>query len=772
VSAAVESVLLVDDEPQVLVALEDLLSDKFVVLKTTSPEGALELVRKRKEISVVISDQRMPSMSGDELFSRLGESSDAKRILVTGFADLTGVIRAVNEGKLFAYVTKPWDPEDLRVKVDRAAQHFRMARELTHERELLRDLMDNSPDGIYFKNRNLQFLSANRSFAQTLGLSDPEEIVGRRLDELLARDDVALAIAKDEETQVIKRGETIVDHVRARGPEGARRWISDTKAPIRSPDGTVVGLVGISRDVTTRIEAEGALRQQTTILNSILDSMAEGVVVVDPDGQFVLVNPEAQRLLGCTASELRAEDWLSKCGISLSSGQDAAGAPADPLRRAMAEGAEIEREISIENPRSSRPVTAMLRAVPLTSATWPRPGGLLVLRNVTDQRVLERKLREVQKMEALGQLAGGVAHDFNNLLCVMSACGQTLLEQIREGDPMRQDVEPILEAAERGAGLTRQLLAFGRRQLTQPKNIELNRVVSSLRGVLLRLIREDIELRLALSENLGLVHADQVQIEQILMNLVVNARDAMPQGGRVTITTENAVLGGDSIPPSGAAEGRYVLLAVGDTGVGMSREVQSRMFEPFFTTKEIGKGTGLGLASVYGIVQQSGGTIRVESELDKGTTFRIYLPRVEAVPSSVAVASPPSSGRSRPPRGTTVLVVEDDVPLRRVTGRILRHQGYNVLEAGDVEHAKKIFSDSADSIDLLLTDVVMPKMSGPELARELSAQRPSLRVLFVSGYAGTSMTAEEAALVAKTHLDKPFTAGALLEKIRTVLEEN
>jgi PAS domain S-box-containing protein len=673
----------------------------------------------------------------------------------------------VNEGKLFAYVTKPWDPEDLRVKVDRAAQHFRMARELTHERELLRDLMDNSPDGIYFKNRNLQFLSANRSFAQTLGLSDPEEIVGKRLDELVARDDLALAIAKDEETQVIKRGETIVDHVRARGPEGARRWISDTKAPIRSPDGSVVGLVGISRDVTTRIEAEGALRQQTTILNSILDSMAEGVVVVDPDGKFVLVNPEAQRLLGHTASELRAEDWLTKCGIALSTGQDSA----DPLRRAMAEDAEIETEISIESERSPRPVTAMLRAVPLTSATWTRPGGLLVLRNVTEQRVLERKLRDVQKMEALGQLAGGVAHDFNNLLCVMSACGQTLLEQIREGDPMRQDVEPILEAAERGAGLTRQLLAFGRRQLTQPKNLELNRVVTSLRGVLLRLIREDVELRLSLSENLGLVHADQVQIEQILMNLVVNARDAMPQGGRVTIATENAVLGGDSIPPSGAAEGRYVVLIVGDTGVGMSREVQSRMFEPFFTTKEIGKGTGLGLASVYGIVQQSGGTIRVESELGKGTTFKIYLPRVEAMSSSTAVAPAPSSGRSRPPRGTTVLVVEDDVPLRRVTGRILRHQGYNVLEAGDVEHAKKLFVESADAIDLLLTDVVMPKMSGPALARELSAQRPSLRVLFVSGYAGTSMTAEEAAHVAKTHLDKPFTAGALLEKIRTVLEE-
>ena len=770
-SAAAESVLLVDDEPQVLVALEDLLSDKFVVLKTTSPEGALELVRKQKEISVVISDQRMPSMSGDELFSRLGESSDAKRILVTGFADLTGVIRAVNEGKLFAYVTKPWDPEDLRVKVDRAAQHFRMSRELTHERELLRDLMDNSPDGIYFKNRNLQFLSANRSFAQTLGLADPEEIVGKRLDELVAHDDLALAIAKDEETQVIRRGETIVDHVRARGPEGARRWISDTKAPIRSPDGSVVGLVGISRDVTTRIEAEGALRQQTTILNSILDSMAEGVAVVDPDGKFVLVNPEAQRLLGHTAPELRAEDWLTKCGISLPPSAASSEKTEDPLRQAMARDAAIETEITIQSPSSSRPVTAMLRAVPLTSATWTRPGGLLVLRNVTDQRVLERKLREVQKMEALGQLAGGVAHDFNNLLCVMSACGQTLLEQIREGDPMRQDVEPILEAAERGAGLTRQLLAFGRRQLTQPKNLELNRVVSSLRGVLLRLIREDVELRLALSENLGLVHADQVQIEQILMNLVVNARDAMPQGGRVTISTENTAFGRDSVPPSGALEGRYVVLSVSDTGIGMSREVQSRMFEPFFTTKEIGKGTGLGLASVYGIVQQSGGTIRVESEVGRGTTFRIYLPRAEALASATSVAAAPSSGRSRPPRGTTVLVVEDDVPLRRVTGRILRHQGYNVLEAGDAEHAKKIFAAAADNIDLLLTDVVMPKMSGPELARELSAQRPSLRVLFVSGYAGNSMTAEEAALVAKTHLDKPFTAGALLEKIKSVLEE-
>jgi PAS domain S-box-containing protein len=767
-SAAAESVLLVDDEPQVLIALEDLLSDKFVVHKTTSPEGALELISRRKEISVVISDQRMPSMNGDELFSRLGESSDAKRILVTGFADLTGVIRAVNEGKLFAYVTKPWDPDDLRIKVDRAAQHFRMARELTHERELLRDLMDNSPDGIYFKNRDLQFLSANRSFAQTLGFQDPQDLVGKRLDEIVSGDDLAIATA--EEAKVILRGQPVVDNVRARGTNGTRRWISDTKAPIRSPDGSVVGLVGISRDVTPRIEAEDALREQTTILNSILDSMAEGVVVVDPEGKFVLLNPEAQRLLDKKADELHVEDWLEKCGISLPAGADASQQPADPLLRAMSEGAVSETEISIKNERSAA-LTAMLRAVPLTSASWKRAGALLVLRNVTDQRVLERKLREVQKMEALGQLAGGVAHDFNNLLCVMSACGQTLLEQIREGDPLRQDVEPILEAAERGAGLTRQLLAFGRRQLTLPKTIDLNKVVSSLKGVLLRLIREDIELRLSLSEGLGAVHADQVQIEQILMNLIVNARDAMPQGGRVTIGTENTTLGEGSIPPSGLLEGRYVVLTVSDTGVGMSRDVQSRMFEPFFTTKEVGKGTGLGLASVYGIVQQSGGTIRVESELGRGTTFRIYLPRVEPNRTALSVERTPPSGRSRAAGGTTVLVVEDDVPLRRVTGRILRHQGYNVLEAGDVEHAKRLFAESGNDIDLLLTDVVMPRLSGPELARELSAQRPSLRVLFVSGYAGTGMTPEESALVAKTHLDKPFTAGALLEKIRSVLEE-
>jgi two-component system cell cycle sensor histidine kinase/response regulator CckA len=437
---------------------------------------------------------------------------------------------------------------------------------------------------------------------------------------------------------------------------------------------------------------------------------------------------------------------------------------AEASRGALPRQPEVVRAL-----RADRELFLQIRLGRIEGAQQPEL--VAVLSDATELKTLEAQFVQSQKMQAIGQLAGGVAHDFNNLLTAISGHCDLLLLKHQTTDPDYADLIQISQNANRAAALVSQLLAFSRKQNLQPQILSLRDVLADHAHLLNRLTGEKIDLAVETAEDLPPIRADRRQFEQVMMNLVVNARDAMPQGGCVTIGTENTTLGSDSIPPSGLHEGRYVVLTVSDTGVGMSREVQNRMFEPFFTTKEVGKGTGLGLASVYGIVQQSGGTIRVESELGRGTTFRIYLPRVEPTRTALPTEKSPPSVRARAVGGTTVLVVEDDVPLRRVTGRILRHQGYNVLEAGDVEHAKRLFAESGKDIDLLLTDVVMPRLSGPELARELSAERPSLRVLFVSGYAGTGMTPEESALVAKTHLDKPFTAGALLEKIRSVLEE-
>jgi len=316
--------LLVDDEPQILNALEDLLGDDYTVFKSESPERALDLVHQDNDIAVVITDQRMPRMNGDEFLRKIGESSQALRIMVSGFADLPAVLRAVNEGKVYAYVTKPWDEKDLLGKVQTAAGHFRLAQELEYERRLLRDLMDNSPDGIYFKDAELRFLRANASFARAIGRSDPRELVGRRLSELV---EGQVELHEAEDRQVLRELKPILDAVKQSQGPGELSFSSETKAPIKGKAGTALGIVGISRDVTERVKTSEALRasesqlqQQTKILNSILDGMGDGVVVTAKDGRTLLRNREASRLLGVVARDVAAEAWPATYGLYLDDG--------------------------------------------------------------------------------------------------------------------------------------------------------------------------------------------------------------------------------------------------------------------------------------------------------------------------------------------------------------------------------------------------------------------------------------------------------------------
>jgi signal transduction histidine kinase len=382
-------------------------------------------------------------------------------------------------------------------------------------------------------------------------------------------------------------------------------------------------------------------------------------------------------------------------------------------------------------------------------------------------RKSEEQLRQAQKMEAVGRLAGGVAHDFNNVLSVIMSYCEFLLGDLKPGDPMRADVEEIHKAGARAAGLTRQLLLFSRQQVVVPKVIDLHEVLTGMDKMLQRILGEDVELASLPPKAPGRVKADPSHIEQVVLNLVVNARDAMPTGGKLTLETANVVLDEDYARSHLLAKaGPHVVLAVSDTGIGMDRETQARIFEPFFTTKEVGKGTGLGLSTVFGIVQQSGGHIGVYSEPGRGTTFRVYLPRVDA---ALDVTMPPAEPATL--RGTeTILLVEDEEQVRTIVLSILRRQGYRVVVAQNGGEALLLSEQHPEAIDLLLTDVVMPQMSGPELARRLVLARPGMKVLCMSGYTDDSVVRHGVLESGVAFIQKPVTPGSLAKKVREVLD--
>jgi nitrogen-specific signal transduction histidine kinase/ActR/RegA family two-component response regulator len=387
--------------------------------------------------------------------------------------------------------------------------------------------------------------------------------------------------------------------------------------------------------------------------------------------------------------------------------------------------------------------------------------------DITGRRQLEDQLRQAQKMEAVGMLAGGVAHDFNNLLTIITGYSQLILNNLRPNDPNRHSAEQIMKAGERAAALTKQLLAFSRRQVLQPRVIDLNKLVSGLTIMLQRLIGEDIDLRLVLQPELGTVSADPGQIEQVIMNLVVNARDAMPKGGVLTIETNHVPLDEHytnrhiSVKP-----GAYIMLAVSDNGGGMDSATQARLFEPFFTTKSAGRGTGLGLSTVFGIVKQSGGSVDVYSEVGRGTTVKVYLPRVD----QPVVVEPEKKARPAVRGAETILVVEDDEMVRTLVRETLEREGYKLLEAPGPLEARSVADTFRGPIQLMITDVVMPKVSGRELATQMNKARPDMKILYMSGYTDNAVLASGILQKEVAFLQKPFTPAALSEKVREVLE--
>jgi signal transduction histidine kinase/ActR/RegA family two-component response regulator len=437
------------------------------------------------------------------------------------------------------------------------------------------------------------------------------------------------------------------------------------------------------------------------------------------------------------------------------------------MRRLRDEGRIREHETEILA-RDGRWIECRFSLALLRDAAGTTIGTLAILEDTSERKRLEAQLRQAQKMEAVGRLAGGIAHDFNNLLAVIMGHSDLIKSVLRKGDALAHDVEQIRRASERAASLTRQLLAFSRRQFLQPQVIDVNTLVGNLATMLHRLIGEDIQLDLRLDPAAGRVSADPGQLEQVVMNLTVNARDAMPQGGQLTLETGPAMLDHAFVMAHpGSSAGAHVRLSIRDTGCGMGPEVLSHLFEPFFTTKEPGRGTGLGLSTVYGIVKQHRGYIDVQSEPGQGSTFSVYLPRVDAKPAAER-ATPRE--RLRPGGRETVLFVEDEVALRDLMHRVLTKGGYTVLAAGDGLEALALVEGHQGRIDLVVTDVVMPRMSGPELATRLRARDPAIRLLYVSGYTADQLRSQTDLGADATLLPKPFTSDGLLRKVREVLD--
>jgi hypothetical protein len=444
----------------------------------------------------------------------------------------------------------------------------------------------------------------------------------------------------------------------------------------------------------------------------------------------------------------------------------------EQFRDMSLEAVLVDEDDSEPSGRPRRHRTASGRIIDVDMATHPidfggRPAELAVLVDLTARRQLEDQLRQAQKMEAVGMLAGGVAHDFNNLLTIISGYSQLILNALPPGDSIHYSAEQILKAGERAATLTQQLLAFSRPQGLQPKVLEVNHLITGLSTLLRRLIGEDVDLQLSLTADLGRVSADAGEIEQVLMNLVVNARDAMPQGGSLTIETSNVDLDENYTGRHLATKpGQYVQIAVSDNGGGMDEATQARLFEPFFTTKNPGRGTGLGLSTVFGIVKHSGGNLNVYSVPGKGTSVKVYLPRIDQ-PAAVE----PAAARKRVVSGSeTILLVEDEEMVRRLVRESLVRAGYRVLDTSDPLEARRLSETYRGTIHLLITDVVMPKISGRELAEELLGRRPAMKVLYMSGYTDNAIVNTGILHKEVAFLQKPFTPAALTEKVRQVLE--
>src|SRR5208282_5681820 len=640
---------------------------------------------------------------------------------------------------------------------------------------LSRDLLETLPDAVIAVDRHGTIVQVN-SQAQELFEYDREELIGQKV-EMLVPENYRGQHHHHRETfagapKTRRMGANLDLYGRRRN--GSEFPVEISLSPVTTENGTVV--LSAIRDISDRKRIAEELRRANEELHRrtteqlgeyrsrlalIIDSSEDAILSKGLDGTITSWNRGAERIYGYMPEEVVGRN------ISLLIPSDRPDEVPEILRKISA-GERIEHHESVRVAKDGRHLNVALSVSPLRDAAGEIVGASAIARDITAEKRAEAMLRQSQKMEAIGRLAGGVAHDFNNVLGIINSCAEFLRDRILPSAEPSLYVENIGKAIERGRSLTKQLLAFSRTSAVQPRILDLNERLREISKLLRPLLGDDVEIIIAPRTNSAVVEADPGQLDQVVVNLAVNARDAMPRGGKFILET-SAVRFDETFSEQEQAvpAGKYIVLAVSDTGTGMDEATGSRIFEPFFTTKEAGKGTGLGLATVYGIVKQSSGHILVYSELGHGTTSKIYLPSAE---HKIGLGAKPEAEEVSPRRqATTILLVEDDEIMRSLTRKLLQEHGYTVVEADDGKTALEWLQSHPAPIDLLLTDVVMRRISGPDLAERLSASHPTLKVIYMSGYTGELMANRAVLKPGVTLLEKPFSRTALLDTIHTAL---
>jgi len=614
--------------------------------------------------------------------------------------------------------------------------------------------LDLAVDGMAIVNGDGKYSYVNAGYAQMLGSASRDAMIGKQWKSVSVRDTNG---SPDEIRTALQKDGRWLGVINV--PRGPGETIPVELAVTALPEG---GVVLLSRDLREWRKAEHARTEAEIKYRMIVEQVAAISYIAEPgvNGRWFYVSPQIESILGYAP-----EEWLESSENWLKFVHPDDHAAVNEAEQAGLQGKSFQAEYRVLRKDGRTVWISDTATITQGSENHPVMEGFMV--DISERKLMEMQSQQARRMEAIGRLAGGIAHDFNNLLTIIKGYTELARQRTEGQSALRNDIERIDDASERAAALVRQLLAFSRKQVLQPKNLDLNGIVNGIEQLLRRLMGEDIQIQVKTSTELGTIKADPSQIEQVMMNLVVNARDAMPHGGKLTIKTSNAELEhGYASEQVSVKPGRYVLLEVTDSGTGMSPETAAHIFEPFFTTKGGTRGTGLGLSTSYGIVKQSGGYIWVFSEPQHGTTFKVYLPRVdESAEPATAVRL-----KTAPQRGTeTILLVEDEEAVRDLTETVLTSYGYRVIVTQDPDHAQSIVATGLP-IHLMLTDVVMPSMSGRELARKLTVKIPDLRVLYMSGYSDDIVSTGGVLEAGLAFLQKPFTPALLAQRVREALD--
>ena len=740
-------ILIVEDSPTQAEQLRHLLEEwGYSVRCAANGKEALTAVSQRKP-TLIITDVLMPGMDGFALCKEVKSRSDLNDVpvvLMTSLSSPQDVMKGLACGA-DNFIRKPFEEDHLLSRIEY----------ILANREYRKDEMTRFGVEIYFQGQK-HFITSERQQILDMLISTYEDAVG--LNEQLQAEQRKLA----HTNQVLHSLYDIAERLNRCSSqkeildaalEGALKLPGVQAGWIFLREGENGVRLGASRGLPVTLQAATRMEGDCQCRRNLLAGELGGVTNV--------VECERLQKAGDDAGNLRYHASIPiRRGLHVIGIMNLAGTE---------ERLFSEEDLNVMEGVGHQIAPALERAELLERLEGRVEERTAALRaQIAERESLEKQLVQAQKMEAIGRLAGGVAHDFNNLLTIITGYSDLLLEQMKSGSQIRGQMEEIRRAADRAAALTRQLLAFGRRQVFAPRVLNLNKVVANMDKMLRRLIGEDIELVTKLEPALNRTKVDPSQVEQVIMNLAVNSRDAMPEGGKLTIETVNAELDANYVRRHAmAAPGRFVMLAVSDSGCGMDAETQSHIFEPFFTTKETGKGTGLGLATVYGIVKQIGGEIWVYSEPGRGTTFKIYFPQAEGAERA---AQPPKVISASQRGSETILVVEDEEGVRSLVRRVLESNGYTVLTAANAEEAVRVCEQREGTISLLLTDVVMPGMSGRKLAQHLGFSRAGMKVLYMSGYTDNAIVHHGVLDAGTAFLQKPFTPDAILRNVREVLD--